>query len=77
VEVAFPPTGTITITLPAVELNQIIHIRSIASVNITLTAPSGLIFPNISTGGSFASWTAFPTNTSQTFYCNGTNWYGF
>jgi len=75
--VAFPPTGTITITLPAVELNQIIHIRSIASVNITLTAPSGLIFPNVSTGGSFASWTAFPINTSQTFYCNGTNWYGF
>ena len=69
--------AAVTITLPAVKLNQIIHIRNASGGSITLTAPTGSIFPTVSTGGSFNSWTAFAVNTAQHLYCNGTNWYGF
>ena len=69
--------AAVTITLPAVKLNQIIHIRNASGGSITLTAPTGSIFPTVSGGGSFNSWTAFAVNTAQHLYCNGTNWYGF
>ena len=69
--------AAVTITLPAVKLNQIIHIRNASGGSITLTAPTGSIFPTVSSGGSFNTWTAFAVNTAQHLYCNGTNWYGF
>ena len=69
--------AAVTITLPAVKLNQILHIRNASGGSITLTAPSGSIFPTVSGGGSFNSWTAFAVNTAQNLYCDGTNWYGF
>ena len=74
-----PVSGTVTVTLPspATKNDQIIRIRSFATVNITITTPSGSIFPCVSSGNSFTTWTAFASNTAQTFYCNGTNWYGF
>jgi len=69
--------AAVTVTLPAVKLNQIIHIRNASGGSITLTAPTGSIFPTVSGGGSFNSWTAFAVNTAQHLYCDGTNWYGF
>jgi hypothetical protein len=67
----------ITITLPAVKINQIINIRNVSSGSLTIIAPTGSIYPNVSTGGAFTTWSAFTGNQAQHFYCDGTNWYGF
>jgi len=67
----------ITITLPAVKINQIINIRNVSSGSLTIVAPTGSIYPNVSTGGAFTVWSAFTGNQAQHFYCDGTNWYGF
>jgi hypothetical protein len=67
----------ITITLPAVKINQIINIRNVSSGTLTIVAPTGSIYPNVSTGGAFTTWSAFTGNQAQHFYCDGTNWYGF
>ncbi len=67
----------ITITLPAVKINQIINIRNVSSGSLTIVAPTGSIYPNVSTGGAFTIWSAFTGNQAQHFYCDGTNWYGF
>ena len=67
----------ITITLPAVKINQIINIRNVSSGALTIVAPTGSIYPNVSTGGAFTTWSAFTGNQAQHFYCDGTNWYGF
>ena len=79
--VVFPSAGisaTITLPAPATRTDQIIHIRSLATVNITITTPSGSIYPCVSSGNVFSpSWTAFTSNLANTFYSNGTNWYGF
>ena len=67
----------ITITLPEVKINQIINIRNVSSGSLTIVAPTGAIYPNVSTGGAFTIWSAFTGNQAQHFYCDGTNWYGF
>ena len=79
--VVFPSGGisaTITLPAPSTRTDQIIHIRSLATVNITITTPSGSIYPCVTSGNAFSpSWTAFTSNLAQTFFSNGTHWYGF
>ena len=70
-------SGTITITLPATPVSaQVIHIRNASSSSITIAGNGKNIYPNISTGNIFTSWSAFATNTSQNFEYNGTAWIG-
>ena len=71
-------TSTYTITLPAIKVNQIIHIRQSNTQNITITTPENTtrIFPNNSLI-SIRPWTTFASNTTQHFYCNGLDWIGF
>ena len=69
--------GTITITLPATPVAaQVIHIRNASNSSITIAGNGKSIYPNVSTGNIFTSWTAFATNTSQNFEYNGTAWIG-
>jgi hypothetical protein len=68
--------ATTTFPAPSARTDQIIHIRNATSLNQSITTPSGLLFPNV-VGNTYSTWTAFAGNTSQTFYSNGTNWYGF
>jgi hypothetical protein len=69
-------SATTTFPAPSARTDQIIHIRNATSLSQSITTPSGLLYPNV-VGGTFTTWTAFAGNTSQTFYSNGTNWYGF
>ena len=70
-------TYTITLPSPATRSGQVIHIRNFSSQILSITTPSGSIYPTISTGGNFATWTAFANNTAQNFLSDGTNWLGF
>jgi hypothetical protein len=70
-------TYTITLPSPATRSGQVIHIRNFSSQILSITTPSGTIYPTISTGSNFTTWTAFANNTAQNFLSDGTNWLGF
>ena len=70
--------GTFTVTMPAIAIHQIIHIRNQNSSAINLTAPlAGTRFYPTQTGGGLSTTTySMPANTAQTFYCDGLDWQG-
>jgi len=71
-------SGTFTITMPAIAIHQIIHIRNQNSSAINLTAPlAGTRFYPTQTGGGLSTTTySMPANTAQNFYCDGLDWQG-
>jgi len=75
-------SGTSTITMPTLKVNQIVHIRvfNSAGTAITVKVPTsttGSFYPN-GTNASFSLiWNAFPAGTTQNFYCTGADWVGF
>jgi len=71
-------SGTFTITMPAIAIHQIIHIRNQNASPINLTAPlAGTRFYPTQTGGGLSTTTfSMPANTAQHFYCDGLDWQG-
>ena len=70
-------SATITITLPLTPVSgQIIHIRNASNSSITISGNGKNLYPNVSTGNIFTTWSVFATNTSQNFEYNGTGWIG-
>ena len=69
--------STITITMPAVSLHQTINIRVASTFSMNITAPLAgtMFYPK--TGGSFTTTYSMPADSSQQFYCDGTDWWGF
>lgn len=75
--VAAAGAGGYTITLPAVAIHQILHIRHYSASNVNLTTPltTTKIYP---IQGSIYTQTFNMTgNQVQNLYCNGTDWIGF
>ena len=73
-------SGTSIITMPTLKANQIVHIRVYngAGTAITVRVPAGGSFYPNGMSTSFATqWTAFPSGTTQNFYCTGSDWVGF
>lgn len=73
-------SGTSIITMPTLKANQIVHIRVYngAGTAITVRVPAGGSFYPNGMSASFATqWTAFPSGTTQNFYCTGSDWVGF
>ncbi len=69
--------GGYTVTLPAVNIHQILHIRHYSGSNVNLTTPLSTtkIYP---IQGSIYTQTFNMTgNQVQNLYCNGTDWIGF
>ena len=69
--------GTRTITLPALTIHQIINIKVLSASTMNITAPvvGTLIYPK--TGGNATTTYVMPADSTQTFYCDGTHWYGY
>lgn len=68
---------TRTITLPALTIHQIINIKvlSASSMNITAPVAGTQIYPK--TGGNFATTYSMPGDSTHTFYCDGSSWFGY
>jgi hypothetical protein len=68
-----------TITMPAVSIHQVIHIRNENSGTINITAPlvGTKFYPNQTGGGVSTTTYVMPANTVQNFYCDGVDWQGF
>jgi hypothetical protein len=68
---------TKTITMPAVTIHQIINIKVFSASIMNLTTPLSTTQFYPKTGGSVTNIYPMPADSTQTFYCDGTNWYGY
>lgn len=75
-------SGTCVVTMPTLKANQIVHIRvyNTSGTAITVKVPtstSGSFYPSGMSTSFATQWTAFPSGTTQNFYCTGADWVGF
>ena len=75
--VACGGAGGYTVTLPAVAIHQILHIRQYSGSSVTLSTPvsSTKIYPI--QGSIYTQTFTMTGNQVQNLYCNGTDWIGF
>ena len=75
--VACGGAGGYTVTLPAVAIHQILHIRQYSGGSVTLSTPVATtkIYPI--QGSIYTQNFTMSGNQVQNLYCNGTDWIGF
>ena len=70
-------SAALDITLPAVKLDQVIHIRNRGGVTLSIKIPAGVTLYPVGLGGQTTSW-SLTSNQSLNIISDGTaNWYGF
>ena len=77
--IALSGGASYTVTMPAVSIHQVIHIRNQNSGSVNITAPlvGTKFYPNKTGGGISTTTYVMPANTVQNFYCDGVDWQGF
>jgi hypothetical protein len=70
-------SAALDITLPAVKLDQVIHIRNRGGVTLSIKIPAGVTLYPVGLGGQTTSW-SLTSNQSLNIISDGvSNWYGF
>jgi hypothetical protein len=69
--------AALDITLPAVKLDQVLHIRNRGPVTLSIKIPVGVTLYPVGLAGQTTSW-SLVSNASLNIISDGTaNWYGF
>jgi len=68
--------AALDITLPAVKLDQVLHIRNRGGVTISIKIPTGVTLYPVGAGGQTVSY-SLTANLSLNIISDGSNWYGF
>jgi hypothetical protein len=70
-------SAALNITLPAVKLDQVLHIRNRGPVTLSIKIPAGVTLYPVGLAGQTTSW-SLVSNASLNIISDGTaNWYGF
>jgi hypothetical protein len=70
-------SAALNITLPAVKLDQVLHIRNRGGVTLSIIIPAGVTLYPVGLGAQTTSW-SLVSNASLNIISDGTaNWYGF